>query len=96
MHNGYKNYETWLTCLWFTNYERTYRFWRMQTEKAREANGDDYYATRAELASQMQDKVEDYLEIENENEQAGLKRDLLRAALTNIDFHEIAEYFMEE
>lgn len=96
MYNGYKNYETWLTCLWFTNEERTYRYWKALTEKARETHGDDYYATRAELAAQMKDKIEDHLTSENENEQAGLKRDLLRAAIANIDFHEIAEYFMEE
>ena len=101
-YNGWSNYETWCVHLWMTNEEGTYRYWREEASRCRkEARScpnvrDGIWtveiAERAELAEQMRDEVVDASPIEG----ASLFSDLMNAALSEVDWREVAEAFLEE
>jgi hypothetical protein len=95
-YNGWRNYETWAVGLWLDNDEGTHSYWR---QAARESYRDAEatcgltrkQAARADLADRLRAEVE-----EGAPEQSGLYADLLHAALSEIDWHEIAEGYLED
>lgn len=89
-YNGWTNYETWATALWIGNdpgSEETAR------ELTREAKGD-----AADLARSLREWVD------SEPDEGGmipdlgssLAADLLRAALSEVDWYEIAESYIAD
>jgi hypothetical protein len=96
-YNGWRNYETWLTNLWLTNDEGTYEYWREQAREAwRHAEATDILtreqAARGDLAARLKDEIEEYTPCP----EAGLYSDLLNAALSEVDWHEVADAFLED
>ncbi len=101
-YNGWKNYETWCVHLWLTNEEGSYRYWREEAarhrkEAPRHANVRECIwsvelAERASLAEQMKSELEEASPLE----EASLFSDLLNAALSEVDWHEVAEAFLED
>jgi hypothetical protein len=96
-YNGWRNYETWVTNLWLSNEEGTYDHWREEARKAwREAEATDiftrYQVARHELAKHLKDEIEEHCPCWY----AGLYGDLLNAALSEIDWYEVAEAFLED
>lgn len=91
MYNGYQNYETWLTVVWISSNEFTYKFWTNRASEILEKI-DNYKEARYLLEKEIQDTMEEYY---FEDIPAGLKRDLLYAAFKKIDFSEVAESLME-
>src|SRR6266446_1516140 len=99
-YNGWSNYETWATHLWLTNEEETYTFCRLLACRCRES---------APVASEVQSKIWTEQEcvkirlakslrahIEEQNpisSRASLYADLLNAALSEVDWTEVAEAF---
>jgi hypothetical protein len=79
-YNGWKNYETWLVHLWITENEKTQAYWET---KGKEAT-DEW-----ELAGQIKDEIK-----EGSPSLPGMYDDLLRSALDEVSWNEIARAFM--
>ena len=89
-YNGWKNYETWAVKLWMDNEESTYRHWRDESRRlARKALDRDEFL--ASLADALKDAHND-----EAPELDGVWADLLGAALSEVDWHEVAESFVED
>ena len=93
-YNGWTNYETWCVSLWFDNDSSEY--W---TERAGEIWNDseaDGNFSREEivtlaLSKDMQDSVE-----ENTPTVTGMFADLLNASLSEVNWYEIAEHYIDD
>jgi hypothetical protein len=99
-YQGWANYETWAVKLWMDNEEGTYNYWRERTTAAwaeAEHGGNQFAGSRSDrarilLAVWLKDEHDDNAE------HAGLKAidgtvyaDLLNAALSEVDWYEIAD-----
>jgi hypothetical protein len=86
-YNGWKTYETWVVHLWMTNDEATNAYW---TEVARDAfeHEDNTSDAIRGLAARMDGETEDGMP-----EITGVYADLLNAALTRVEWREIASRF---
>jgi hypothetical protein len=100
-YNGYANYETWAVALWLGNEEGTYRYWREAAAEAKEeaprcwqVRERIWPADRAAVFRLAGRIKEDLTEAAPEIE--GLYADLLHAALSEVDWHEVAETFLED
>ena len=97
-YNGWSNYETRCVKLWLDSEEGSCR---LVTEQARQclvdnADEDEEPDTVKENAiSDMRDFLESFHE-ENMPELAGVYSDILRAAMGEVDWHEIATAYIED
>lgn len=86
--NGWTNYETWAVNLWLTNDEESYNKAQRVVDESEDEN---------EAAENLKEYIENlkrklYLFIDNAN----LFSDLLNAAISEVNWHEIAQAFMDE
>lgn len=88
-HNGWKNYETWITYSWITNEEGSYLHARDLAASATELPVDSQTAELAAILKDWQDQNLPDLG-------AGLAADLLGSAFGEIDWYRIAEHLLEE
>jgi hypothetical protein len=87
-YNGWTNYETWAVKLWFDNEEFSYRNWM---ERARSWKG------REDDASQFAEELEESVREGNPlADRPSLYSDLLSTALSEVDWFEIAESYLED
>jgi hypothetical protein len=88
-YNGWTNYETWCVNLWIDNEEHSQRYWQRQAEEALWAyeGPDDAVPI---LAEWLQD-----WHAEGKPKAEGVYGDLLRAALSEVNWHEIARHYIE-
>ena len=101
MYNGYTNYETWVVNLWLDSDQGVYNYWREEAQTVKESaplhtnvKEGIWKAERAAvylLASQLKEEIE-----EAAPELEGMFSDLLGAALSEVEWYEIAENFLEE
>jgi hypothetical protein len=94
-YNGHANYETWATCLWLDNDEGSYRFWREEARdiwRRYQADDDGLHTAKSILAKRLQDEVSEAVPLDG----ASLYSDLLSAALSEVDWFEIAEGMIDE
>lgn len=82
-HCGWFNYETWAVALWMDNEEGAQSYWR---ERAREFQGDAY-----RLADAIKDEHEEALP-----QLQGFASDLLNAAMSEVNWQEIAENLLRD
>jgi len=87
-HNGWTNYETWVVALWMDNEQATYEDFR---ERAREVENSGDAQAVADFAEVMKQDHEDSLPAVE-----GFAADLLNAALSEVNWLEIAEHLCEE
>ena len=86
-YNGYNNYETWLVSLWIDNDE--YR----QEEVRGIARGQTQIGT---LADELKNYVDEWPEIFESTEKCSIVSDLVRSALSEVDWYELAEMYAKE
>jgi hypothetical protein len=102
-YNGWTNYETWVVNLWIDNGECTHDYWR---EVAREVSSDLEEPTNSmtkmdEAIYLLADRLKDHHEeakdeiLENVKLTASVWADLLGAALSEVNWREIAEHLLE-
>lgn len=87
-YNGWKNYETWLVALWINNDQGTQE---TAHNMAKEYRGNEH--TNYDLSHALKEWIE---EMNPLNEGADLFTDLLNAALSEVDWYEIAESFFND
>jgi hypothetical protein len=107
-YNGWKNYEIWAIALWLDNEQHTYNLMR---ESATEAISsvlieDDNFVfdgkNKQELIQKasfkLSDTIKDYIEENNPlaESEASVYGDLLNSAISEADFREIAEHYLED
>lgn len=98
-YNGWTNYETWNVKLWMDNDEGSYRYWQEQTEQVwRHARENEAWhgSTKKESATALLSKALQEEHEENTPIVTGVYADLLNAALSEVNWHEIAEDLLEE
>lgn len=96
-YNGWQNYETWLVNLWLSNDSGTYVYWRdLAREAWQHAEATDVLTrelvARSGLAARLKDEIEEHSPCPN----ADLYSDLLNSALSEVDWREVAQHFLED
>lgn len=102
-YNGWTNYETWNVKLWMDNEEGSYHYYgEVAQECWDDAEADDTF-TREEratlnLADRLKDEYETAMQdwLEESKRQSSVWADLLGAALSEVNWHEIAEHLIED
>lgn len=79
-YNGWKNYETWCVALWIDNEPGEYLFWRDRAKAT---------LSELELADELKSHHEDAI---HDMKLYGFAADLMNAALSEVDWREIAEH----
>ena len=106
-YNGWKNYETWAIALWLDNDYGTYTLMKglaMQSIEEVLAEQELNYQlpeNRQNLIDKasyrMSDNIKEHIELNNPLAQtASVYTDLLGAAISEADFDEIAQHYLEE
>ena len=100
-YNGWTNYETWVTALWLDNDQATQEYWREvarecrdeapTTSQVKEGIWTISQAARFTLADQVKEEISDG----TPTIEASLYVDLLGAALQQVNWHEIAEHWLD-
>jgi hypothetical protein len=91
-YNGWTNYETWATASWIENEQSSYNHSHFLAELVKEEHHEQSDRVGC-LATKLKDWIE---ELNPLADQADLFCDLLNAAISEVDWHEIAENFLSE
>lgn len=97
-YNGWKNYETWNVALWIDNERGSYDEAREMARQAWERATTENGLTRKKIAVvRLAEQVREWVNGMNPLAgQASMFTDLLNAALSEVDWHEIAESWISE
>lgn len=88
-YNGWANYETWAVNLWITNDQFSTEHWEeIAVDTLRVKSKDD---ATYRLSEMLKDEISEGSPLT----EATLYFDLLNAALSTVDWYEIAEYFID-
>jgi hypothetical protein len=100
-YNGWTNYETWNVKLWIDNEQGSYNYWREASQECWDEASEGLSAygrftgreifTREERAVMaLERRLKDEIEADAPELGASMWADLLNAALSEVDWHEIA------
>ena len=106
-YNGWSNYETWNVKLWIDNEQGDYEYWREVTRECMEeaSTGSSSYAkltgreifTREERAVlELERRLKDEIEENAPDLGASMWADLMNAALSEVNWHEIAKAMVDD
>jgi hypothetical protein len=91
-YNGWKNYVTWVVNLWLEDEESSYNYWSEQAATVKKEYKED--VQEYTLADMLKDDFE--LEAEHVLNEASVYSDILRGAISEVDFREIAKGLLDE
>jgi hypothetical protein len=95
-YNGWTNYETWNLALWLGNDSGSYDYWQEQTQEAyKNADSSRSFTKREQAALDLADILEAEIE-EQAPEVTGFYADILSAAMSEVNYHEIAEHWLDD
>lgn len=94
-YNGWTNYETWNVKLWMDNDEGSYHYWQGVTQEIIDNNKDDEELDKDKAIRELADRLQADHE-ENTPTVTGVYADLLNAALSEVDWYEIAESLIDD
>jgi hypothetical protein len=99
-YNGHANHETWLVALSIDNDRGSYDFFRELAREVREAKGrkpSEYLSKREADANALAEALRDQFEEDSPvADHASVYADLMNAAFSEVDWHEIANSLLEE
>jgi hypothetical protein len=97
-YQGWKNYETWAVALWLDNEEESYDESHALARAAWDDAEPDETFSRAEVARlALASSIKEWIERDNPLEGKNtLYSDLLNAALSEVDWHEIADHYLDD
>ena len=96
-YNGWANYETWNVALWLDNEHLSYRYWREQSQECwDEAEAKAHWTREEEAAFTLADRLKAELEESMPDLGSSVWADLLGAALSEVNWREIAEHYIED
>lgn len=89
-----RNYPTYVTCLWLNNEYTSYMHWRLRAKATLDKNNNDKFESKYMLADEMKETLE--AATPDEYTKPSVYCDLLRYALEEVDWVEVAEDFLSE
>lgn len=97
-YNGWKNYETWNVALWIDNDQSTYNMRSEWAQEIWDESEADRNFTREETAKiALADRIKEFVDDNNPlSSEASMYSDILSAALSEVDYYEIAENWLED
>jgi hypothetical protein len=103
-YNGWKSYETWVVGLWIDNDEGLYNQVREMAQEAWDGSwrlsanarltGTEPFTRMEKAALKLMRQLKDMIE-EGSPSTSDVYADLLNAALEEVDWHELAEHYLE-
>ena len=103
-YNGWTNYETWNVKLWIDNDQGSYDYWREAARDAREHPVINQFVdsrddrVRMALSARLKDEFEEQAQdiLDTAGLSASMWADLLGAALSEVNWREIAESLLDD
>jgi hypothetical protein len=101
-YSGWKNYETWNVALWIDNDQGSHEYWRERAQDLLDATDEDEDDRKAEavpdLARELKDAHEEQSDdmLREAGQASSMWADLLGAALSEVNWHEIAEHMLSD
>lgn len=97
-YNGWTNYETWNVKLWIDNDQGSYNHWRENAKECLDnAQASEHFTKEEQAVLDLMDILKDqYEEMNPLADNADTYTDLLNAALSEVNWHEIAKSIIEE
>lgn len=98
-YNGWKNYETWNVALWLDNDEGSYNEVRRLARGVAFDHEDDDEddVMQRQARGDLADILKDYVTENHVPElPASMASDLLNAALSEVDWYEMAEHYLDD
>ena len=93
-YNGWKNWETWNVALWIDNEESSQSYWAEQAQEAWDNTDKDSDDRKQEASCSLAESLKSHFEEGNPCTE-GFWADLMGAALSEVNWHEIAENMLE-
>jgi len=102
-YQGWKNYETWAVALWLDNDRGSYEYWRKRIQEIRDQYGgpdydyeeSEYWTPHEKIKFTIADELREHHE-EIKPDLSDVFGDLLHAALSEVNWDEIAEHLSQE
>jgi hypothetical protein len=95
-YSGWSNYETWAVKLWLDNDEGSYTYMAERAAEVLADNTDDGKVDDDGFKRDFADYLKGYHEEEAPDLSGSVFSDLLNAALSEVDWYEIAAAYLEE